>query len=651
MKWSAAAALVALTAVAAGIDTPASPEINFVDISNYPLVRIVFTPPEELRGSDLDRSDVIISQDGEVVDFVLRTLETEPIEVVLLLDTSGSMAGSPIAAARTAASEFVGQLPPNSDIAVVTFGTEVEVIADFATEPEQLLAAIEGVTASGETAVYDAVIEAVRLVQEAPRSRQFVVLLSDGGDTESTSTLAEATSALTEIDVGFYAVALQGSEFDPVALEAMADASDGRVVAATDAAGLSDVYDDIAAELVAQYAVVFEPLHGGPTRFTVTIEGVDGRSEVSFDIELPGKSVPDPPSDEPSSTAAGVAITRTTTTIRSVTPPIAALVPAPGFLGGEWARTIGLSAMFAVFVVAFSMALKPQEQNARRRGVVDLPAGPDRVTSRDGLFSRASERMQERIESFLDRSNRRSGLSIALESAGVALRPGEFILLALGAAAGGVVLGLLAGNPAMALLLGGGALAASRLYLSTKARRRQAAFADQLEGTLQLIAGSLRAGYGVTQAIGTVATEAEEPTAAEFGRVVVETRLGRDLHDSLVALADRMENQDFKWVTDAIDIQQSVGGDLAEVLDTVAATIRDRNQIRRQVQALSAEGRMSAIILISLPFAIGGLISITNPEYLSELTGTFIGRVLLLVGAVLMTIGTVWIRKIIKVVF
>jgi len=650
MKTRAAAAIVGLAVLALGFGPTSTPAINFVDISSFPLIRVVFTPPEEFRDLDLERSDVTILQEGEQVDFVLRALETEPIEVVLLLDTSGSMAGSAIAAARTAAAEFIGQLPPNSDIAVVTFGTDVEVVADFATEPEQLLAAIAGVTATGETAVYDAVIEAVRLVQEAPRSRQFVVLLSDGGDTESTSTLDETTTALTEIDVGFYAVALQGSEFDPVALDAMADASEGRVVAATDAAGLSGVYDDIAAELVAQYAAVFEPLHGGKTNFTLTIDRAAGHAEVTFEIELPRIAVPESPPEEPKS-AAPATITRTTTTIRSVTPPPVALVTAPNFLQGEWARIIGLSAIFLVFVIAFSMALKPQEQTPARRGVIDVPLGLDPMTSRSGLLSRVSQRMQQRIESFLDRTNRRSGISIALESAGVALRPGEFLLLALGGATGGVFLGFLAGNPALGLVLGAGVLASSRLYLSSKARRRQAAFADQLEGTLQLLAGTLRAGYGINQAINTVAIEADEPTGREFARVVVETQLGRHLHDSLNALSDRMDNLDLKWVTEAIEIQQAVGGDLAEVLDTVAATIRDRNQIRRQVQALSAEGRMSATILISLPFAIGGLISITNPEYLSELTGSFAGRVLLLAGAVLMTIGTIWIRKIIKVVF
>jgi tight adherence protein B len=116
-------------------------------------------------------------------------------------------------------------------------------------------------------------------------------------------------------------------------------------------------------------------------------------------------------------------------------------------------------------------------------------------------------------------------------------------------------------------------------------------------------------------------------------------------------MADRMENQDLRWVVDAIDIQYEVGGDMAEALDNVAETIRDRDQIRRQVKALSAEGRISAIILVGLPFVLLFIISLVNPEYLAELTGTTIGRLMLLGGLVMIGFGILWIRRIVKVVF
>jgi tight adherence protein B len=112
-----------------------------------------------------------------------------------------------------------------------------------------------------------------------------------------------------------------------------------------------------------------------------------------------------------------------------------------------------------------------------------------------------------------------------------------------------------------------------------------------------------------------------------------------------------MDNDDLRWVVDAIDIQYEVGGNLAEVLDTVAETIRDRSQVQRQVRALSAEGRMSAVILIGLPFGLAGMIAVVSPDYLADLTGTTLGRIMMGVALVLIGIGAVWIRRIVRVVF
>ena len=154
----------------------------------------------------------------------------------------------------------------------------------------------------------------------------------------------------------------------------------------------------------------------------------------------------------------------------------------------------------------------------------------------------------------------------------------------------------------------------SYLIVQRKVRKRQEAFADQLEQTLPLMAGSLRAGFSVTQAIDAVARESDEPTASEFRRVVVETRLGRDTDEALGALAERVESEDFRWVVQAIEIHRQVGGDLSEVLDNVYATIRDRNGVRRQIQALSGEGKLSAIILFVLPFGTA-----RSEEHTSEL--------------------------------
>jgi tight adherence protein B len=148
-----------------------------------------------------------------------------------------------------------------------------------------------------------------------------------------------------------------------------------------------------------------------------------------------------------------------------------------------------------------------------------------------------------------------------------------------------------------------------------------------------------------------VARESEAPTSVEFRRLVVETRLGRDLSDALQALADRMRSRDMQWVVQAIDINREIGGNLAEILDTITTTIRDRNRLRRQVSALTAEGRLSAIVVMILPFALAGVMAVTNPTYIRVLFTTRIGVLLLAGGGALMLGGALWLRKLVSPVF
>ena len=148
-----------------------------------------------------------------------------------------------------------------------------------------------------------------------------------------------------------------------------------------------------------------------------------------------------------------------------------------------------------------------------------------------------------------------------------------------------------------------------------------------------------------------VARETESPTAEEFRRLTVETRLGRDFPDALRALAARVRSQDFEWVVQSLEIHRDVGGDLAEVLDAVSGTIRDRNRVRRQVRALSAEGRMSAIVLVALPFVLAAVTAVLDPEYVGELTASGAGIGMIAGGGVLLAIGGVWLHRIVKPTF
>jgi tight adherence protein B len=239
-------------------------------------------------------------------------------------------------------------------------------------------------------------------------------------------------------------------------------------------------------------------------------------------------------------------------------------------------------------------------------------------------------------------------LDARLDAAGLSMRSGELLALVAASSLAAAMFGF--------LLLGGWgfviglilpiALAPSILNYLRDRRRRQ--FADQLGDTLVLLSSSLRAGYGIVQAVDAVARESDDPMASEMGRVVTESRLGRDLSDALRGVVQRTGSDDFEWVVEAIEIHREVGGDLTEVLDHVGETIRARTRLARLVRSLSAEGRMSAIVLCSLPFAIGAFIGVTNPDYLEPLFDTTSGKVMLLVAGGLLLAGGLWLRKIVK---
>ncbi len=242
-------------------------------------------------------------------------------------------------------------------------------------------------------------------------------------------------------------------------------------------------------------------------------------------------------------------------------------------------------------------------------------------------------------------------LARRLDLAGIARKPAEWVLL--GAAASlvlAVLLTLLTGSPVLGVLLG--ALAGwlgMRLTGSLRTARRRGAFAGQLPDVLQLVAGSLQSGFSLPQALNAVVGENTQPAAGELSRALAETRIGAELEGALDRVADRMDSTDLRWTIMAIRIQRTVGGNLVEVLRNTAGTMRERAQLRRQVRALSAEGRLSAYILVALPLLIGAWLFIGRRSYVHPLYTTSFGLVMLVGAAVLMVMGSLWMRKLIKV--
>jgi tight adherence protein B len=253
------------------------------------------------------------------------------------------------------------------------------------------------------------------------------------------------------------------------------------------------------------------------------------------------------------------------------------------------------------------------------------------------------------MNDFLERRGKRRGLAQALSLASITTDPGMF---ALRVAVASILLGIV--GLLVSPWLGIGLLVApyfiARARVSYKGRKRQAAFAEQLPDTLQLLIASMRSGMGLNAALEILTDEVEEPMRSEMAQVMAEGRMGRDLSDALRSLSQRMDNQDLEWVIGAIDINRETGGNLAEILENVNSTIRERQRIGRKVRTFTAEGKLSARILTALPFLMALLIWRTNPEGFAAF-GSGLGLVLLSFAGVLVLVGWLWIRKIVTIKF
>lgn len=275
---------------------------------------------------------------------------------------------------------------------------------------------------------------------------------------------------------------------------------------------------------------------------------------------------------------------------------------------------------------------------ARRRPAAD-PA--------KGVISRAADAATHLAGRAL--GGRAGRLEDALEQAGLRWRPQEFLVMTASGMLALLALGLLVWGPlgGLVLLLAGPLVAWAIVRVSTSRRRK--AFALQLDETLSTLAGSLRAGYSLPQACATVASEAMLPTSEEFARVINEARVGRPFVQALEDAAKRLKNDDFYWIVQAIAINREVGGNLADVLEGVGSTIRDRTHLKRQVDALSAEGRLSAIVLGALPILVFVAFSVINPGYMGKFGDSLFGMLMLAGAGLLLVIGLLWLRVLVKI--
>jgi tight adherence protein B len=630
-------ALVAVATVVVGFAAPAFADaltIRKVDTTAFPKVKVAaqIDGNAPALGSFTLRENQQFVNGFEVVPLAQANTE---IGVVLLIDISGSMrANGKLDAAKAAADQFVDQKAANESVAVVVFNDQARVASNFTKDPNLLKGVINGLSASGETALWDGVRQASGLFNDRPDLQANIVLLSDGKDTVSQTTNGgQARAAVQSAKASVFAVGLRGgADFDAGALQGLANASGGQYAEASQPGGLAALYAQAQRALQNQYEI------------TYTSKSTTGVVELT--LAAGGLKA------DASAPVGGVSRQSS-----SAQPKVLKPVAVPGFLAGAAGKLlIALLVLIAVGLAGTATVLllvrDPSSLDAALRPYSDAPADDEsddeiseRVLAESAFLKRAVEattRMaQER--GVVDRIERK------LEQADLALRPAEFLFfwvaIAVVLVIAGAVVGKFAGLIFTVIVFGFGPLA----FLNAKAARRRVKFTSQLPDTLQMLSSTLRAGYSLMQAVDAVAAEADEPIAKELRRVLVESRLGRPLEEALEDSAARMESPDFEWAVMAVGIQREVGGNLAELLDTVKETMTQRERLRGEIKSLTAEGKISAIVLAILPIGLGAFMWSVNKEYMQPLFHDSLGQIMLGGALVAALVGFFWMKKTIEI--
>lgn len=240
--------------------------------------------------------------------------------------------------------------------------------------------------------------------------------------------------------------------------------------------------------------------------------------------------------------------------------------------------------------------------------------------------------------------------ALLLDRADVPLKVSEWLLVLVGSfLAVSVLVTLVSGLIAAGLLFGAATVIGWEVWLRSRASRRRARFEQQLPWALQAMATSLRAGFGIMEAVATVAREADSPIADEFRRLLETARLGGSFEDGLHDMTERIGSEDLRIVARAMEVHKKVGGNLAAILESVAHTMREREELRGHVRALTAQQRLGGMIVSLLPLWVIGFFLVMDPEFISPLWTEPVGRLLLVIGASMEAVAFFGMRRILRI--
>ncbi len=577
MRILLATLLGAIALAVATAPADAAVSLSATGDARFPEREYVLTLPEHSRLAD---GQVQVSENGKPV----RGLRVAPVGadrraklgVVLAIDASSSMRGRAFEEAFDAARAFARERNGRQPFALVTFGSGSRVALPFTNDEGQIHDAMHNPgTPSGGTHMYDAALRSVELVRDSGLPGGFVVVLSDGTDHGSTADSDEVLAAARRANVRVYTVGLRSDRFDPEALGRLAEGGGGDYSEAGTPAELREIYRALGAQLSNAYTVAYRSL-AGPRRRVEVRATVAGLGAATATYRSPSLGVGGPAGGDTDGWGSPLAVV------------VAILV------------VVGLAGL-ALLLVLRSRLQTPRERVAQ---FVRLPGEEtDKAQSLTGRLAAGAERS-------LSKAGWWEGFATDVDVADIRYSPGQLVV---GAAVVALSLGLLAASAAgsAALFLVPVAIAPPLVWgiVHWRAERQRRLFGEQLADHLSVVGGSLRVGHSFPAALAAALDEAPEPARGEFARAMADERLGRPLEDALESVARRMNNREVEHVALLAKLQREAGSDAAEMVDQVVTTVRERQELRRTVRTLTAQGRLSQWILSLLP--VGSLLFLT----------------------------------------
>ena len=610
----AALAALALPALATG-QGGGSPTLTEAQDSEFPDRVWLYRTPTATQLQGLD-----VTENGGLVSGLSVDSGTKSSGAILLIDASNSMAGEPITEAMAAARAFLAERKDELPVAVIAYNSDVTTLTDFTRVSDELSEAVATAPETKEgTRIYDALIEAARLSKEAGYDRSTAVLLSDGHRRFVQASREDTIAALNDANVRVISVGLQSPEYDAETLKTVASATNGTYVESATPEELTPIFTTIGQQLSNEYVVTYRSLLPPDVQATVR-------------AAAPG--------------LAAATATYTTPTI-DFTPQ--------GTFERDWVDEIITSPWLMIFVVvsilalvAFAIfsAIDVRNRSIRRRmaAYVTVPSEEESRLRRAEVAAILADTAQRTVGG--QRWWQRFELDVEL---------GGFKLSALAIAGwtivGGIVSSLVAAvllQSLWGLLVGLAAPFVTRFIVSHRVKKMRRAFEEQLADNLDVLAGAMRTGHSTMGALSVMVDSAIEPSKTEFRRVLQDEQLGVPLDDALMVMARRMESYDAEQLALVMRLQREAGGNTAEVLDRVAEVIRGRMELRRLVDVLTAQARISRWILTGLPIFVLLSLSFTGGDYLDPMLGTIAGKIALVVGAIMVLIGSFWIKQIAK---